>query len=229
MLAARHRNGPRGQAGAGRIRDDGLEGRDPRALGENYPITPEGARRRLPDGPAPPLDALFAAARGPARALGARAGDRRLLLRAGVRPDRFADPDRRPGRGNLDALRDGLLRREGLPLAVGTAVSRARGGGVRQGLLLRADLPRREVQDAPPPDRVLDGRARGGVSGVRGPLRARRGLHRVARRAGRSTAARRTSKRLERDTAKLEAVEDALSADDVSRGDREARGRRGSR
>ena len=36
-----------------------------------------------------------------------------------------------------------------------------------QGLLLRPDVPRREVEDAPPPDRVLDGRAGGGVQRLR--------------------------------------------------------------
>ena len=51
--------------------------------------------------------------------------------------------------------------------------------GVRQGLLLRPDLPRREVEDPPPPDGVLDGRARGR-------------LHRVRRRHG---ARRRSSSR----------------------------------
>ena len=40
------------------------------------PDLAQGARRRLPDEPAAPLDALLAAARGPARALGDGAGDR---------------------------------------------------------------------------------------------------------------------------------------------------------
>ena len=88
------------------------------------------------------------------------------------------------GRGHVHALRDGLLRRQGVPVAVRTALPRAGGGLLRQGLLLRPDLPRGEVEDAAPPDRVLDGRARGRVPRLRGTLRARRGLHRVPRRAG---------------------------------------------
>ena len=35
--------------------------------------------------------------------------------------------------------------------------------GVRQGLLLRSHVPRREIEDAPPPDRVLDGGAGDGL------------------------------------------------------------------
>ena len=146
------------------------------------PDLAQGARRRLPDEPAAPLDALLAAARGPARALGDGAGDRRLLLRARVRPHRLADPDGLLGRGDLDALRDRLLRRQGVPLAVRAALPRARGRGLRQGLLLRPDVPGGEVEDAPAPDRILDGRAGGRVPRVRGTLRARRGLHRLSRR-----------------------------------------------
>ncbi len=95
-------------------------------------------------------------------------------------------------RGHLDAVRDRLLRRQGVPVAVRPALPRAGGGGVRQGLLLRPHLPGREVEDAPPPDRVLDGRARGRLPRVRGPLRARRGVRRPLVRAGCSTAAART-------------------------------------
>ena len=53
-----------------------------------------------------------------------------------------------------------------------------------QGLLLRPHLPRREVEDAPPPDRVLDGGAGGGLHGPR----RRHGAHgavRLLRGAGR--------------------------------------------
>ena len=56
-----------------------------------------------------------------------------------------------------------VLRRDGVPDAERPALRRGRRAGVRQGVLLRPDLPRREVEDAPPPDRVLDGRARGGL------------------------------------------------------------------
>ena len=55
----------------------------------------------------------------------------RLLLRARIRPHRLADPDGLLGRGDLDALRDRLLRRQGVPLAVRAALPRARGSGLR--------------------------------------------------------------------------------------------------
>ena len=95
-------------------------------------------------------------------------------------------------RGDVDALRDRVLRREGVPVAVGPALPRARGGRVRQGLLLRADVPRREVEDAAAPDRVLDGGARGRVPGVRGPLSSSPRSSSWRSSAARSTAAART-------------------------------------
>ncbi len=58
------------------------------------------------------------------------------------------------------------------------ALRRGGGDGGGQDLLLRPDLPRREEQDAPPPHRVLDGRARGG-------LRHPRRRHASGRKAGR--------------------------------------------
>ena len=69
----------------------------------------------------------------------------------------------------------------------------AGGDGLRQGLLLRPDLPRREVEDPPPPDRVLDGRAGGRLHGPRrrhGPGRG--AVCRVVVAARARTAARRT-------------------------------------
>ncbi len=118
---------------------------------------------------------------------------------------RLADPHAGRLRGDLDPVRDRLLRRQGLPLAVRPALPRAGGRGVRQGLLLRADLPRREVEDPAPPDGVLDGRARGRLPRVRRPLRRwPRSSSSYLRRRACSTAAARSSKALERDTAKLE-------------------------
>ena len=49
---------------------------------------------------------------------------------------------------------------DGVPDAKRTAVQRGQRHGARPRLLLRADVSRREIEDAPPPDRVLDGRAR---------------------------------------------------------------------
>ena len=227
VLAAGHGHGPRRQARAGRLRDDGDRRRDP-GRREGLPDLAQGARRRLPDEPAPPLDALLAAARRAARALRDGAGDRRLLLRAGVRPHRLADPDGIVRRRDVDALRDRLLRRQGLPLPVRPALPRARRGLVRQGLLLRPDLPRGEVQDPPPPDRVLDGRARGRLPRFRGALRARRGLHRVPRRA-RARALRRGAEAPRARPDEARDRHEALPADHLPRRDQELCRARGSR
>ena len=51
----------------------------------------------------------------------------------------------------------------GVPHPERAALQRSQRHGARQGLLLRADVPRREEQDAPSPHRVLDGRARDGL------------------------------------------------------------------
>src|SRR5438046_2756137 len=65
-----------------------------------------------------------------------------------------------------------------------TGVPGACGDGVWPRLLLRADLPRREVEDAPAPHRVLDGGAGGGVRGAPGSSRPGGGLRRRPRGAG---------------------------------------------
>ncbi len=181
-LARRERYGPRGQARPRRLRDERDESRNRRAVG-GVPDHAEGTWRRLPPLAAAPLDALGAAARRPEGALGSLPGDPRLLLRAGLRPDRLAHPDGLLGRGDVDPLRDGLLRREGVPVAVGSALPRARRGGVRKGLLLRSDVPGGEVEDPAPPDGVLDDRARGRLPRVRRPLRPRGGVRHLAHRA----------------------------------------------
>ena len=167
----RHRRGQGGQARAGRRRDP-VHGLRAPLPDPGLPDHPQGARHGVPDGAPPPLAALQPPARGAAGAQRGRAGDPRLLLRARLHPHRLADPHRRRLRGDLDAVRDRLLRREGVPLAVRPALPRAGRGGVRQGLLLRPDLPRREVEDPPPPDGVLDGRARGRLPRVRGALQS---------------------------------------------------------
>ena len=62
------------------------------------------------------------------------------------------------------AVRSELLRRrESLPDAVRPALQRSHRHGLRQGLLLRSDVPRREIQDPPASDRVLDGGAGDGL------------------------------------------------------------------
>ena len=83
-----------------------------------------------------------------------------------------------------EPLQHRLFRpREGLPRADRAALRRGRGRGAGQGVLLRPDLPRREVEDAPPPDRILDGGARGGLERLRrqhAPAGGVRQLHRGA-------------------------------------------------
>ena len=59
----------------------------------------------------------------------------------------------------------GLLRRSRVPDAERPALHRVDGAGAGQGVQLRADVPRGEVEDASPPDGVLDGRARGCLHG----------------------------------------------------------------
>src|ERR1035438_8164384 len=51
--------------------------------------------------------------------------------------------------------------------------------GVRQGLLLRAHLPRRKIEDPPPSHGVLDGGARDGLRGPRRGQARRRGHDRL--------------------------------------------------
>ena len=67
-------------------------------------------------------------------------------------------------------------------------------GGVREDLHLRPDVPRREVEDAPAPHRVLDDRARGGVERL-GRQHAAAGGLRLVPRAARARASRARSSR----------------------------------
>src|SRR5664280_1623043 len=110
-------------------------------------------------------------------------GIRDFFYNPALRQHRLADPHPGRVRGDLDAFRDRLLRREGVPVAVGAALPRTGGGRARQGVLLRADVPCREVQDPLAPDGVLDGRARGRLDALRRPARTRRGVRLDARRA----------------------------------------------
>ena len=176
------RHGPRRCPRARRPRDPRPVGASSRAL-RGVPDHQQGARHGVPHGAPPPVAALEQAARGAAAAQRDRAGHPRLLLRARVRADRLADPHAGRVRRHLDAVPDRLLRRSGVPQPVRAALPRARRRRARQGLLLRADLPRREVEDAAAPDGVLDGRARGRVHGVRGTPGAGRGVRGLPGRA----------------------------------------------
>ena len=199
----REEGGPRGRLGGLRAADAGVDlrgdggrargaapggGRRARRHGPDGPLRlprladhPEGARRRLPDVAASPLAPLGEAGGDPEGAERGRERDPRLLPLPRVHEGRLADPDAERLRGDLEPLRDAVHRgREGLPLAVGPALPRARVRGARQGLLLRPDVPGREVEDAAAPARVLDGRARGRLPGDRRPARPRRGVHQGA-------------------------------------------------
>ena len=85
------------------------------APAQDFPITPEGARRRLPDGPAAPVDSHRAPDRDPARA---SRGDRRhprLLQRRGLHPGRHADLHAGGLRGHDHAVPGAVLRRHTPP------------------------------------------------------------------------------------------------------------------
>ena len=73
-----------------------------------------------------------------------------------------------------DRLRAGFLRPRGVPDGVGPAQRRGVLPGAHQGLHLRADLPRRELEHQPPPRRVLDDRAGDRVRRPLGQRDARR-------------------------------------------------------
>ncbi len=147
----------------------------------------EGARRRLPARPAPPVDPRRAPAGDPPRAPRDHQRRPRLLQRPRLHPRRHADLHAGRVRGHDDAVPGAVLRgADGVPDAERPALQRGERDGARPRVLLRPDVPRREVEDAPPPDRVLDGRAR---DGVRRPER-RHGPGRGAARLGRRTRAR---------------------------------------
>ena len=74
-------------------------------------------------------------------------------------------------RGRQDRLRAGLLRPRGVPHRVGPAQRRDLLPGAVEGLHVRPDVPRRELEHQPPPRRVLDDRA---GDRVRRPCRQRR-------------------------------------------------------
>ena len=109
----------------------------------------------------------------------------RLLRQPRLHPRRHADLHAGRVRGHDDAVPGAVLRgHDRVPDAERPALQRGERDGARQGLLLRPDVPRREVEDAPPPDRVLDGRA---GDGLRRPRR-RDGPGRGARRRRSSRA-----------------------------------------
>ena len=172
---------PRGQARARRLRDE-RDGplRDPArgALSDHA----EGARDRLSHGQPPPVAAEPAAARDHDDQGGSRPVHPRFLRQPRLHQHGYARVHAERVRGDDDALRDRVLRRQGLPHAERAALQRGDGRRVPQGILLRPDLPRGEVEDAPAPHRVLDGGAGGRIRRARRHHPARRGFHRRDRR-----------------------------------------------
>ena len=172
-----------------RARRLGLRDREPVDRLSDYA---EGARRRLPARSPPSLDSFGKAGGDPSRASRGRQRGARFLQRPGVHPRRHADFHAGRVRGHDDAVPGRLLRgSESLSDAERTAVRRGQRHGARPRLQLRPGVPRREIEDAPAPHRVLDGRARNGVRDAR---RRDRSCRR-ARRGGRLARAREAAAR----------------------------------
>ena len=164
--------------------------------GARLPHHAQGTRRRLPDGSPPPVDPIGAPAGDPARPARSDRRRARLLQQPRVHPGRHADLHAGGVRGHDDALsRPVLRRRNGIPHAERPALQRGQRDGAWPRLLLRADVPRGEIEDAPPPHRVLDGRAGGRLRDARRRHRARRRPRRRGRRRACSNGARASSKR----------------------------------
>ena len=124
----------------------------------------EGARHRIPDGPSAPVAAQPAAARHHPRAARSDPGGARVFRYARLHSGGYAHLHAGGLRRHHHAVRSELLRRQqGVPDAIRPALQRSHGHGVRQGLYVRADVPRGEIQDAAASDRVLDGRAGDGL------------------------------------------------------------------
>ena len=148
----------------GRLRDRRRPGSRSSSAAARLPHHAQGTRRRLPDGPPPPVDPVAAPAGDPAHPPRGHRRRPRLLQQPRLHPRRHADLHAVGVRGHDDAVPGAVLRRhDGVPHAERPALQRGQRDGARPRVLLRPDVPRREVQDAPAPDRVLDGRARGGL------------------------------------------------------------------
>ncbi len=149
----RHRAREEGRALAHRLRARRPRPQGRRPADAGVPDRPQGARRRLPHGAAPPLAALPAAARDPARAPHDRSRRSATSSTSAASRSSTRRSSRRPparGRRTLFEVPYFDLGKAYLTQS-GQLYMEAGGHGARQGLLLRPDLPRREVEDAPPP------------------------------------------------------------------------------
>ena len=189
----RDRRGARRCARAGRLRArrQRLRGREPVA---RLPDHAEGARRRLPDGPPPPVDPR-AASSTRSCASGTRSS---TPAATSSTPAASSSPTRRssrppPARARRRSSRSSTSSDDHrLPHAERSALQRGECDGARPRLRVRSDVPRREVEDAPAPHRVLDGRARDGLRVARRHDGPRRGPDRVGRLARARQAGPRT-------------------------------------
>ena len=181
---------------------------------DTYPIQPKPHTHGVPARGRASAPAHQRDRRGDARAPHAGAGDPPLLPRERLLLGQHADHHvvRRRGRGRavprLDArsrqpaahargqgrLRAGFLRPRGVPDRVGPAQRRGLLPGADQGLHVRADLPRRELEHQPPPRRVLDDRAGDRLRRPRGQRDARGAAAQVHVRGAAGRARRRTSR-----------------------------------
>ncbi len=195
------------------VRDAGERDRG-RRLGRrsgHLPDAAEAAHARVPARGRAPAPADQRHRRGDARAAHARAGDppllrpQRLLLgqhadhhRVGCRRRRRALPrlDARPRepaarRRRQARLHEGLLRPRDLPHRVGPAQRRELLPRAVEGLHVRPDVPRRELEHPPAPRRVLDDRARDRVREPRRQRDAGRGAPQARLQGGARRARRR--------------------------------------
>ncbi len=155
----------------------------------------EGTRRRLPARSPASLDSHRTSARHSPRASRGDQRRPRLFQRARVHPCRYADLHAGCLRGDDDAVPRAVLRgSNGVSDAERSAVQRSERDGARQGVLLRPDVSRGEVEDAAPPHRVLDGRTRNGIRRARRRDESRGGPARRDRRARARQAAARARK-----------------------------------
>ena len=226
-LAHRDRHGPRRHARAGRLRDRRRPPSRSWARRADYPITPKEHG----------VDYLL-----DRRHLWIRSERQQAILRVrhevidAIR-DFFNDPRLHPGR-HADLHAGGVRGHDhavpgrststtdGVPDAERPALQRGQRHGARARLLLRPDVPRREIEDAAPPHRVLDGRARDGLRDARRRDGARRGPRRVGRGARARPAAPRADDARARHR-EARARQDAVPAHLVRRG-REAPQRQGA-
>ena len=207
----------------GRLRADRHRLRG-RARGAGLPDHAEGARRRLPDGPAAPVDPVAAPAGDPARAARDHRCGPRLLQQPRLHPGRHADLHAGGLRGHDHAVPGGVLRgHDGVPDAERPAVQRGQRDGARQGRTAsaRRSAPRRARRAATSPS--------SGWSSPRWPTPTSttrwtwpRSWSSPSSRAC-STRARPSCAQLERDTTKLETVTTPFPRITLRRGDRAAR------